>query len=259
MHTKANGISIHHTVEGPDGAPWIAFSNSLITNLTMWDEQAAALSKSYRVLRYDQRGHGGTEVTPGPYHFDTLADDVIALFDALSIKHAHFVGLSMGGVTALNLAQRHPGRVDHIVACDCPPASTPAGAQQWAERIALAKDKGMEALVDVTVNRWYSPEFAATQNPVLKKVGEMIRTTPFEGFAGCAGALSNYDLRPGFGAIKAPVLLICGSKDAALPGVKALHDGVAGSQFIKLEGAGHISNTEKPAEFTAALEKFLKS
>lgn len=257
MKTKANGISIHHTVEGPENAPWVVFSNSLLTDLTMWDDQAAALSKNYRVLRYDQRGHGQTEVTEGPYHLDQLVDDVVGLFDALSIQRAHFVGLSMGGMTTINLAQRYPDRVNRVIACDCGPASTPAGAQQWAERVALVEDKGMEALVDVTINRWYSPEFVATQNPVMKKVGDMIRNTPVKGFAGGAGALSNFDLRPGYGKITAPVLLICGSKDAALAGVKQLHEGVAGSQLIELEGAGHISNTEKPREFTDAVEKFL--
>lgn len=257
MQAKSNGITINYTVEGPENAPWVVFSNSLITNLSMWDEQAAALKKEYRVLRYDQRGHGGTEVTEGPYNFDQLVDDVIGLYDVLGIKAAHFVGISMGGMTAVNLAERYPDRVNKLIPCDCGGFSTPAGAQQWSERVALAKDKGMDALADITLPRWFAPDFVATKNPVLDKVRGMINTTKLAGFAGGTGALSNYDLRPGYAKVKAPTQFICGAKDAALAGIKLLHEGVAGSTLIELEGAGHLSNLEKPHEFTAAVKKFL--
>src|SRR2546423_8198181 len=169
MRINADGISFNYQIDGPEGAAWLILSNSLLTSLAMWDDQAAELSKSFRVLRYDQRGHGGTEATDGKYSFDMLTADVIALMDALSIPRAHFAGISMGGMTALFLAQRHPDRFDRIAACDCGPASTPVSAQQWSERIDIATQKGMEALVDVTVNRWFPPEFAATKAPVLAK------------------------------------------------------------------------------------------
>src|SRR5206468_12933531 len=115
------------------------------------------------------------------------------------------------------------------------PASTPVSAGQWKERIDLASAKGMEALVDVTVNRWFPPEFVATGAPVLDKVRGMIRTTPFKGFAGCAQALSDYDLRPGLGGIKRPTLLIVGTKDATLAGIKQIKAAVPGSSLIELE------------------------
>src|SRR5690606_22564823 len=148
-------------------APWLIFSNSLMTDLSMWDDQVAALGGSFRILRYDQRGHGGTDAPAGKYTFDTLTADVIALMDALQIPRASFAGISMGGMTALFLAQRHPDRFERIVAADCGPASNPAGAAQWQERIDLAAAKGMEALVDITVNRWFPPDFVATGAPVL--------------------------------------------------------------------------------------------
>lgn len=258
MKIQANGITFNCQVDGPEGAPWVVFSNSLATNFSMWDEQVAELRSSFRILRYDQRGHGGTQATEPPYNFKTLVDDVAALFDALSIERAHFVGISMGGVTGVGLVQRYPGRVARLVACDCPAAATPASAQQWAERIGLAKEKGMEALVDVTVGRWFPPEFVAANPPILDKVREMIRTTPLDGFVGCAGALSDFDFKSGLGAISTPTLMIGGSKDAALPGVKFIHSGIAGSKLVELEGAGHLSNLEKPAEFTQAVVDFLK-
>ena len=257
MKIKANGISFNCEISGREGAPWVAFSNSLMTNLSMWDDQAVALASDFRVLRYDQRGHGGTDAPAGAYSFDTLTADVIALFDALEIKRAHFVGLSMGGMAAVALAEKYPGRVDRIVPCDCGPASTPQSAQQWEERIALAKAQGMEALVEPTVGRWYPPEFAAANKPVVDKVRQMVRTTPLNGFIGCASALSNFDLRPGLAGIKHRTLFLCGSKDASLGGTKALNAGVAGSTLIEIPGAGHISNTENPALFTRSVREFL--
>ena len=126
----------------------------------MWDDQAAALKNEFRVLRYDQRGHGGTDAPSGKYSFDDADRRRDRdLMDALSIKRANFCGISMGGMTALFLAERHGDRFDRIFPCDCGPASTPQSAQQWKERIDLGAEKGMEALVDLTINRWFPPEF----------------------------------------------------------------------------------------------------
>jgi 3-oxoadipate enol-lactonase len=259
MKVNANGINFNVEIDGPEGAPWIIFSNSLITNLSMWDDQAAALKNEFRILRYDQRGHGGTDAPSGKYSFATLTDDVIALMDALSIKRAHFCGISMGGMTALFLGQRYGDRFDCIFPCDCGPASTPQSAQQWKERIDLGAEKGMEALVDVTVNRWFPPEFVATKAPALDKVRDMIRTTKYDGFAGCAYALSDYDTRPGLANIKNRVLGICGTKDATYPGMKAITAAVPGAKLVDIDGAGHISNMEQPEKFTKAIRDFVKA
>jgi 3-oxoadipate enol-lactonase len=257
MQSSVNGVSINFEIDGPEGAPWLVLSNSLLTNLSMWDEQVADLKSSYRVLRYDQRGHGGTQATEGPYSFALLVADVIALLDMLGIRRAHFCGLSMGGMTALFLAQRHPERFDRIVACDCGPASTPASAQQWKERIEVAAKDGMEALVEPTIARWFPPEFLATKAPVLDKVRQMIRSTPIAGFAGCAQALSDYDLRPGLGGIDRPTLLMVGTKDATLAGIRQIKEAVRGAGLVELAGAGHIANVEQPAAFTRAVRDFL--
>src|SRR5688572_8611537 len=133
MKVKANGISINYQIDGVEGAPWLVLSNSLATTHAMWDDQARAFAGSFRVLRYDQRGHGETEAPAGRYSFEQLIADAVALLDALSIKRAHFVGLSMGGATALGLTQLHPDRLDRVIACDSPCQSTPASAQQWEE------------------------------------------------------------------------------------------------------------------------------
>jgi 3-oxoadipate enol-lactonase len=258
MKIKANGITINYRVDGAEGAPWLVFSNSLATSLAMWDEQAAALKDSFRVLRYDQRGHGDTEAPSGRYPFDTLLADALGLLDALSIEKAHFAGLSMGGATALGLAERHPERFDRIIVCDSPCQSTPASSQQWEERIAVAQKDGIEALVEPTVTRWFPPETVAKNPPHLDKVRAMIRATPVNGFIGCAAALAAHDYASAVATVIRPVLFMVGEKDGATPAaMRALCEKLPGSRFVELAGAGHISNMDRPAEFTRAIRDFL--
>src|SRR5258708_19470312 len=195
MHTQANGISINYEIDGKEGAPWLVLSNSLATDLTMWDAQASDLSDTFRVLRYDQRGHGKTEAPAGRYTFDLLMADALALMDALKIERAHFGGLSMGGATAMGLAQRHPDRLDRVIVCDTGCASTPQSAQQWEERIVVAQKGGMEPLVEPTVTRWFPPDVVADNPPYLDAVRAMIRNTPVNAFIGCATALPHHAFR----------------------------------------------------------------
>src|SRR6202163_2285223 len=238
MKIKANGIDINYQIDGPDGAPWIAFSNSLATSTAMWDDQAAGLKDSFRVLRYDQRGHGGTAVPAGPYAFDTLLADALALMDALSIKKAVFAGLSMGGATALGLAERHPDRFDRIIVCDSPCQSTPQSSAQWEERITVAQQKGIEALVEPTVSRWFPAETVAKNPPHLDKVRAMIKATPVNGFIGCAAALANHDYASAAGTVKHPVLFLTGDKDAAAAPMRKLAEKLPGSRYFEISGAG---------------------
>jgi 3-oxoadipate enol-lactonase len=257
MQIKANGIAINYQIEGPDNAPCLVFSNSLATTLAMWDEQAAALKDKFRILRYDQRGHGQTETPSGRYPFDTLLADALGLLDALSITKAHFAGLSMGGATALALAQQCPHRLERVVVCDSPCQSTPASSQQWEERIVVAQKQGMEALVEPTMSRWFPPEVIEANPPHLDKVRQMIRTTPVNGFNGCAAALADHNYAAAVATVTRPVLFLVGEKDAAAPPMRKLKDALAGSRYVELAGAGHISNLDQPAGFTRAVADFL--
>jgi 3-oxoadipate enol-lactonase len=260
MHIKANGISINYTIDGPQDAPWLVLSNSLATDLTMWDQQARDFSDTFRVLRYDQRGHGKSEAPAGRYSFDLLIADALALMDGLKITRAHVCGLSMGGATALGLAQRHPERLDRVVVCDSGCASTPQSAQQWEERIALAQKEGMEPLVESTAARWFPPDVIARNPPYLDRARAMIRNTPVNGFIGCAAALADHDFRTNVAATRPPVLFIAGEKDAGgavATAMKGLHAALKGSRYVELAGAGHISNLDEPAGFTRALREFL--
>jgi 3-oxoadipate enol-lactonase len=259
MKIKANGININYQIDGSEGAPWLVFSNSLATSTAMWDEQAAALKNSFRVLRYDQRGHGDTDVPAGRYVFDTLLADALGLLDALGIKKAHFAGLSMGGATAIGLAERYPDRFGRIIVCDSPCQSTPQSAQQWEERIVIAEEKGIEALVEPTVSRWFPPETVAKNPPHLDKVRAMFRATPVNGFIGCAAALADHDYAAAIASVKQPVLFLVGEKDAPAPAMRKLHERLPSSRYVELPGAGHISNMDRPAEFNRAVREFLNA
>ena len=257
MKVKANGIDINYQIDGSDGAPWIVFSNSLATTTAMWDDQAAGLKDKFRVLRYDQRGHGATSAPVGRYLFDTLLADALALMDALSIGKAHFAGLSMGGATALGLAERHPDRFDRVIVCDSPCQSTPQSSAQWEDRIKVAQEKGMEALVEPTVTRWFPPDTVAKNPPHLDKIRAMFRATPVNGFIGCAAALADHDYATAIASVKRPVLFLCGEKDAPAPAMKKLNEKLAGSSYVELPGAGHISNMDAPAAFTKTMRDFI--
>jgi 3-oxoadipate enol-lactonase len=260
MKIKANGININYQVDGPEGAPWIVLSNSLATNLAMWDQQAADLKAQYRVLRYDQRGHGTTDAPAGRYTFEQLIADALALMDGLGIKKAHFGGLSMGGATALGFAQKHPDRLDRIIVCDTPCQSTPTSTQQWEERIVVAQKQGMEALVEPTVGRWFPPAVIEAKAPHVDKVRHMVRTTPVNGFIGCAAALANHDYASAVATVTRPVLFMAGEKDGVTPtAMRKLSAALPGSRYVELPGAGHISNMDQPEGFTWAIADFLKT
>ena len=259
MQIEANGININYEIDGAEGAPVIVFSNSLATNVHMWDDQAAELKRSFRVLRYDQRGHGGTDAPAGRYTFDVLIADALGLMDALGIKRAHFAGLSMGGATALGFAQQHPERLDRIIVCDSPCMSTAQSTQQWEERIViLEKSKTIDPLVEPTIERWFPAEIRAAKAPHVDKVRQMIKTTPVNGFIGCAAALANHNYNAKVETVKNPVLFIAGEKDGVTPAaMKAMCERLKGSTYVEMPGAGHISNMDRPAEFNRALREFL--
>jgi 3-oxoadipate enol-lactonase len=255
---EANGITFNCAVDGPAGAPWVVFSNSLMTDLSMWDAQAEALSEHFRVFRYDQRGHGKTEATDGGYDFNLLIGDLVALYDAVGIDRAHLVGISMGGMTAMGMAERHARRLGRLVVADARGKSSVPAAEAWRARIAIAEAEGMEALVEDTIRRWFPAETIAARPAHLDRVREMIGATTVRGFAGCAMALCDFDFESEISTIEAPTLFIVGSRDGVLPAAMArLAEQVPGACLRELAGAGHLSNLDAPAEFSSALLEFL--
>lgn len=259
MRIQANGIGFNCEIGGPEGAPWLIFSNSLATDLTMWDDQAAHFSTKMRVLRYDQRGHGKTDAPEGRYTFDILMTDVLSLMDALKIDRAHFCGVSMGGATGMGLAQQHADRFERMVLCDNAFHSTPASAKAWDERIAVAKKDGMGSLVDSTLARWFPPETLKANPPHIAKIRQMILTTPVNGFVGCSLALADHNFRDRVADVTLPVLLICGEKDGTnAAAMREIQKEMApGTRYVEIANGGHISNMDDPALFTRSMDEFL--
>ena len=259
MKVTANGVGLNCEIEGKEGAPWLTFSNSLATNLHMWDAQAAALADDFRILRYDKRGHGKSDVPDGPYDFSMLVGDVIGLWDALGIGQSHFVGLSIGGMTAMGLGARHADRLNSIVISNAIAEAPAPFVAAWDERIAIVEAEGMGALAAPTVERWSSDEFFNSGTPVLDELRAMVAATPAGGFVGCARALQGLDFEKSLGEIRVPTLFIAGKEDGATPAstMVRLARMVEGAQYVELSPAGHLSNIEQPEGYTAALRDFL--
>ncbi len=256
---KAGDITIHYRVSGPDGAPWLTLLNSIASNLSMWDGQVAALSAHYRVLLLDARGHGESEATPPPYSFDQLAGDVVALWVALGISRSHVVGLSLGGMVAAGLALAHRERLGGVVIANSMMEATPAFVESWDARIKLAREHGIDSVIEATLARWLTPAFIEAEVERTAAVRAMIRTTSVDGFVGAAEALKTLDYGKRLPEIKQPCLFIAGREDIACPvaGIKAEAALVAGAQYAELSPAAHISNLEQPDGFTRAVLDFL--
>jgi 3-oxoadipate enol-lactonase len=259
MELTANGISVNYTLDGPAGAPVVTLSHSLAADLTMWDPQLKALAATYRVLRYDTRGHGGTDAPAGAYTLEQLAEDARALLAALGIARTHWVGLSMGGMIGQTLALGSPGLFLSLSLCDTS-SRIPAEAKPlWQERIATAESQGMEPIVEPTIGRWFTAPFREARTDVVDPVRTRIRTTNPRGYAGCCAAIAQLDLTDRIGAIKLPTLIVVGEEDQGTPvaASRAIQAQIASSQLEIIKSAAHLSNLEQPAEFTRILTTFL--
>ena len=258
MKITANGIGIRYELEGPETAPVVVMSHSLAANVAMWDDQMPVLS-GYRVLRYDTRGHGGTDVPEGDYTLDQLARDVLGLLDALAIEKAHFVGLSMGGMVGQTAALADPGRFLSLSLCDTSSRVPPEMRVLWGERMAVARAEGMESLVDSTIDRWFSPEFRSAEPGPVDRVRDMVRATAVAGFTGCCAAIRDLDLTDRLAEIRIPTLLVVGEHDPGTPVAahEVIRDRIAGSRLVVIDRARHFTNVETADIFNDALTTFL--
>jgi 3-oxoadipate enol-lactonase/4-carboxymuconolactone decarboxylase len=255
MFIKVKDLAIHVLTEEPSvGAPLVLL-HSLGTNAHIWDAQAAALSRSFRVIRPDLRGHGLTTCTPGPYSMAQFADDLAGLMDAMGINQFHLGGISIGGLIAQAFAAAHPGRVATLALVDTALAIPPA--QSWTDRAAIVRAQGIGVIADAVLARWVTPAFM--EAPETHGLREMLMRTPAEGYAAAAEAIAAADLTASTGALRVPALIVVGDQDQATPVASALslNAAIAGSSLIVIKDAAHIPTVEKPAEVTAALTAFL--
>jgi 3-oxoadipate enol-lactonase len=257
MKAKVNGIETNYEIHGKEGAPWLTFSHSLACSLRMWDGQIEAFKDRFRILAYDTRGHGASEAPNGPYTLDMLAEDLRQLLEQLRIKKTSFVGLSMGGMIGQTLALKNPELLDRVVLADTGHAQTPETIKQWEERIQTAESKGMQPLVQGTIERWFTKDFR--DKPIVKKIAELIASTPVPGYVGCCQAIAKLSTTARLKEIKRPVLAIAGEQDAAAPGTRYIGENVPGAKLVVIPQAAHIANLEQPEAFNRALAEFLSS
>jgi 3-oxoadipate enol-lactonase len=257
MKAKVNGIETNYEIHGKEGAPWLTFSHSLACSLRMWDGQIEAFQDRFRILAYDTRGHGASEAPKGPYTLDMLAEDLRQLLEQLKIRKTSFVGLSMGGMIGQTLALKNPELFDRVVLADTGHAQTPETLKQWDERIKTAESKGMQPLVQGTIERWFTKDFR--DKPIVKKIAELIASTPVPGYVGCCQAIAKLSTTARLKEIKRPVLAIAGEQDAAAPGTRYIGENVPGAKLVMIAQAAHIANIEQAEAFNRALREFLSS
>lgn len=253
---RVNGIFVQVDEKGSPGSPVVVLANSLAADMTMWAKQAEVLAENYRVVRFDARGHGQTEATAGDYTLDLLVDDVLLLLDALEIERIHFVGLSLGGMIGQVLAARAPDRVESLVLC-ATFASAPSDL--WNERVLAARSTGVGPMVEATIDRWLTPGFRASHPEVTDAVRQMVSETSAQGYAGCAAAIRDMNLKGVAETISAPTLLIAAAQDiSATPeAMEALGERIHGSRFALLEDAAHLFTMEQPDRVTRLIAEFL--
>jgi 3-oxoadipate enol-lactonase/4-carboxymuconolactone decarboxylase len=255
MFLSFRDLNVHVMIDGPPGATPLVLLHSLGTNAHVWDAQAAELSRSFRVIRPDLRGHGLTTCTPGPYSMAQFADDLAGLLDALGIRQAHIGGISIGGMIAQAFAAAHPPRAASLILCDTAMAIPPA--ENWILRAAKVRAEGIGAIEEAVIANWVTPPFiAAAETAGLRA---MLTRTPVEGYAAGCEAIAAAELSTGTAGLKLPALVIVGDQDRPTPvaAAQALQAAMTGAALITIEGAAHIPTVEKPAEVTAAMMDFL--
>ena len=254
---KVGELDVAYRLEGAAGHPVVMMSNGLMTNMGMWNPTISALKDRFQILRYDTRGHGSTSVTPGPYSIELLADDAIGLMDALDIREAHIMGLSMGGMVAQQIGARYPNRTLSLLLCNT--ASEMPPRSLWEERLRIAHTQGVAALADSTIRRWFTASFIERSPQIIEKIREMILATPLEGYLGCATAIRDMAQTTLLLKIKAPTLIVTGRQDPATTVEQSmvLNRMIDTSRMGVIENAAHLSNIEQPEVFNREIRGFL--
>lgn len=256
--TRVNGVVLHYELSGSRVLPLIVFSNSLGTDLRIWDHVVERLAGRYRMLRYDKRGHGLSEAPPGPYSLVDHVEDLAALMAHLSLDRAAVVGLSVGGLIAQGLAARHPDMVAALVLSNT--AHKIGTEAVWNDRIATVQNEGIAAIADMVMERWFTPQFRSPENADFAGYTAMLVRSPASGYAATCAAIRDTDLTESTAALTVPTLCIVGDHDGSTPPdlVRSMANLIKGSQFRVIADAGHIPCVEQPDEVADLIATFLK-
>lgn len=253
-----DGCQIAYQWHERPSAPVLVLSPSLGTAMSLFNPQLVAFKEHFSVLCYDPRGHGASDVPAGSYSLDRLGSDVIELLDHLAIPRAHFLGVSLGGMTGQWLGYRASERIGRLILANTSAYMGPPSG--WAARISTVLEHGMAAMAEPVLERWFTPGFRASGNPAIRAIGHLLEETAPAGYAGCCAAIRDMDLRPTAPLIGAPTLVIAGLQDPATPPDHAgfLAQAIPGAQLLELDAA-HLSNVECPARFNHAVLEFLRA
>jgi len=251
-----DGCTIHVEVEGPERAPVLMLSNSLGTNLHMWDDQVGPFTQHFRLVRYDRRGHGRSGVPKGPYTMERLGRDVLAVLDSLGLAKINWCGLSMGGMVGMWLGANAADRIDKLILSNT--AAYFPDRAIWDARIKMVREKGLEGTVDANMERWFTKDFRERSPQAMAKMRDMFLATKVDGYVGCGEAIRDMDHRPLLAKITVPTLVIAGKHDPAttLAAGEFIKEHIPGARIAVLEAA-HISNLEQPQLYAETALKFL--
>jgi len=259
MFIEANEIKINYELSGIEKGPVVVLSHSLACSMLMWTPQLEPLESAFRVLRYDTRGHGGSDAPPGVYTLAHLVDDVIGLLNKLAIDRVHWIGLSMGGMIGQGMALSHSDRLESLVLADTA-AIIPDEAQPiWQERIDAVRQKGMAAVAEATLQRWFTPNYLNQKLPEIDQIRRQILMTPVAGYIGCSEAIRRLNYLDRLAAIQTPTLIMVGADDPGTPvaASEAMHARIPGSKLMVIPAAAHLSNIEQAEIFNTNLMTFL--
>ncbi|WP_038365665.1 3-oxoadipate enol-lactonase [Bosea sp. UNC402CLCol] len=256
--TRIDGKLVHWRDSGSRAAPAVVLVNSLGTDFRIWDEVVAALSRDWRVIVYDKRGHGLSDVPPGPYAIADFTDDLIGLADHIGLERFALVGLSIGGLIGQDLAVRAPERLSALVLADT--AAKVGTAESWNARIEVVRQGGLAAIADPVMERWFTPAFHAERPDDLAGWRNALLRQPADGYIATCQALSQADLTAAIGAITVPTLAVAGDGDLSTPPdlVRAMAQRIPGAGFALIEGCGHIPPVEQPARLLALVTGHLE-
>lgn len=248
-------VSLHVQVDGPADGPPVVFGNSLGTDLRLWDPVLPLLPKGLRLIRYDKRGHGLSTCPPPPYGMGTLIRDAERVMDALEVRDAVFVGLSIGGLIAQGLAAKRLDLVRAVVLSNT--AAKIGTREMWEDRIAALRAGGLASMSDAIMERWFSESFR--NSPAVVPWKRMVETCPADGYAGCCAAIAGSDFYTTTAALRLPALVIAGDRDGATPPdlVRELAELIPGAKFALMRGAGHLPCVEQPKAYADHLTTFL--
>lgn len=251
---------IHVTVHGGGDGPWVTLIHALATNATLWDDDARVLAPEFRVLQIDLRGHGRSESKTNVETLDDFASDIVAVWDALGIDRSHVVGLSIGGMIGFGLALAYPERLLKLVAADCRSDAPEMFVNNWINRRAVLKEKGMAGVADMTLATWFAKKTQAEKQHVIDRARAMIMETSDEGYVGASTAIQRLDYKRRLGEIRVPTLMVVGAEDGPHPAeMREMAKLMPGTRLEEIEDAGHLANLEQPERFDAIVLSFLRS